>query len=583
MNLFLQTLTGVFQILPQNLKKRFWLVLVVIIITGFVDLMGLASFIPLISAISDPSILKTEKLSFIQTSFGMQTDQSILFFLFASALLFFIFRTVFIIFSNWVQSSFVARINEYLGKSKYNYYLFNSYESFIKKDVAEIVRELTVNPQHFSKFLVMSLLLITSETFVIILVICAIAVYNFKILILLSITVFPIALLFNLLVKKRMRRYGETQNELTPILYSQSTRGMHGIVDVKLRNKEEDLLNNYSTTLKSLNQLGIITSVLAIVPSKLFELATVAGLVLIFAYGAIFLDGSSEIISVVAMYAAAGYRIIPSLSKIIPAFMQLEQFNYLFGIFKIDKLESRIENITSSQVETDSIRFDTRIRIEDLSFAFSETKKPILQNLSLEVKSGEFIGLVGRTGSGKSTLIKLIAGFLIPSSGKIEIDDLELKPSNTKAWMDRISYVEQNPYLEKGSLSNNIAFLEDKVDDDKLSKSIKEASLTDFVRGRNPDEIRIEESGKNLSGGQKQRIAIARALYHNSSLIILDEATSALDQETENEINDTIKGLKGSKLTVIIVAHRISTLKHCNRIIEIKSGKAHNVSYESIK
>lgn len=583
MNLFLQTLTGVFQILPQNLKKRFWLVLVVIIITGFVDLMGLASFIPLISAISDPSILKTEKLSFIQTSFGMQTDQSILFFLFASALLFFIFRTAFIIFSNWVQSSFVARINEYLGKSKYNYYLFNSYESFIKKDVAEIVRELTVNPQHFSKFLVMSLLLITSETFVIILVICAIAVYNFKILILLSITVFPIALLFNLLVKKRMRRYGETQNELTPILYSQSTRGMHGIVDVKLRNKEEDLLNNYSTTLKSLNQLGIITSVLAIVPSKLFELATVAGLVLIFAYGAIFLDGSSEIISVVAMYAAAGYRIIPSLSKIIPAFMQLEQFNYLFGIFKIDKLESRIENITSSQVETDSIRFDTRIRIEDLSFAFSETKKPILQNLSLEIKSGEFIGLVGRTGSGKSTLIKLIAGFLIPSSGKIEIDDLELKPSNTKAWMDRISYVEQNPYLEKGSLSNNIAFLEDKVDDDKLSRSIKEASLTDFVRGRKPDEIKIEESGKNLSGGQKQRIAIARALYHNSSLIILDEATSALDQETENEINDTIKGLKGSKLTVIIVAHRISTLKHCNRIIEIKSGKAHNVSYESIK
>lgn len=583
MNLFLQTLTGVFHILPRNLKKRFWLVLIIIVITGFVDLMGLASFIPLISAIVDPSILKTEKLSFIQTNLGLHNDQYILFFLFTSALAFFVFRTAFIIYSNWVQSSFIARINEYLGQAKYNHYLFNSYESFIKKDVAEIVRELTVNPQHFSKFLVMSLLLIASETFVIILVILAIALYNLKILILLSITVFPIAFLFNIIVKKRMRRYGETQNELTPVLYSQSTRGMYGIVDVKLRNKEHNLLSNYSQTLKSLNHLSIITSVLAIIPSKLFELATVAGLVLIFAYGAIFLEGSSNVISIVAMYAAAGYRIIPSLSKIIPAFMQLEQFNYLFGIFTKDKLHSNTSELLTSNTATAEFKFDSEIRIEKLSFVFGETKKSILYDLQLEIRKGEFIGVVGRTGSGKSTLIKLIAGFLKPTSGTIAIDGIELSNTNTKAWMDNISYVEQNPYLEKGTLSNNIAFLEEQVDETKLSKAIKEASLSSFLMGRSPENIRIEEAGKNLSGGQKQRIAIARALYHNSSLIILDEATSALDQETENEINETIQGLKGSGLTVIIVAHRISTLKHCNRIIEIKSGQAHNVSYESIK
>ena len=149
--------------------------------------------------------------------------------------------------------------------------------------------------------------------------------------------------------------------------------------------------------------------------------------------------------------------------------------------------------------------------------------------------------------------------------------------------MDKISYVQQGPYLEKGSLSMNVAFLENEVNTERLQNALKAASLSNFVDLRDPDSILIEEMGKNLSGGQKQRIAIARALYHKSEIIILDEATSALDNETEQEINETIRQLKNTGVTILIIAHRVSTLKHCDQIYEIENRKTKNVLYKTLQ
>ena len=578
MKLFFLSFQKVFKLLPKVLKIKFWLLLGVILITSVIDLMGLASFIPLLSALVKPEIMQNHYVKLIGETFGIQKSDDLLLLLFLGAMLFFVFRTLFILLSNWIQNKFVMDINEHLGVQKYKEYLYSNYEDFKKKDVGEIIRELTVNPQHFARFLVYALLLITSESVVIILVIIGIGLFNFQVFVLICLTLFPVAILFSQLAKKRMRKYGEIQNELTPILLSLSSRGMHGYEDVKLRSKEKELLEGYLDTLKKLNVISLRLSVLSIVPAKLFELITVMGLVIIFAYGLFVLKDTSAIIAIIALYAAAGYRVMPSLSKIVPAFMQLEQYSYLFTIFyprQINYNEVTVE-------QKDDLSFSNAIKISNLDFKFSSSDY-ILKGLDLEIKKGEFVGFIGKTGSGKTTLIKILTGFLKPSKGSISIDGQILSQELLKTWMDKISYVQQGPYLEKGSLSMNVAFLEKEVDKERLQSALKAASLSNFIDARDPDSILIEEMGKNLSGGQKQRIAIARALYHKSEIIILDEATSALDNETEQEINEAIRQLKNTGVTILIIAHRVSTLKHCDQIYEIENRKTKNVLYKTLQ
>ena len=577
MKLFFLSFQKVFKLLPKVLKIKFWLLLGVILITSVIDLLGLASFIPLLSALVKPEIMQNHYVKLIGETFGIQKSDDLLLLLFLGAMLFFVFRTLFIVFSNWVQNKFVMDVNEHLGVQKYKEYLYSNYEDFKKRDVGEIIRELTLNPQHFARFFVYALLMITSESVVIILVIIGIGLFNYQVFVLICLTLFPVAILFSQLVKRRMRKYGEIQNELTPILHSLSSRGMHGYEDVKLRSKEKELLEGYLDTLKKLNSVTLRISVLNIVPAKLFELITVLGLVIIFAYGLFVLKDTSAIIAIIALYAAAGYRAMPSLSKIVPAFMQLEQYSYLFTIFyprQINYNEVTVE-------QKDDLSFSNAIKISNLDFKFSSSDY-ILKGLDLEIKKGEFVGFIGKTGSGKTTLIKILTGFLKPSKGSISIDGQILSQELLKTWMDKISYVQQGPYLEKGSLSMNVAFLEKEVDKERLQSALKAASLSNFIDARDPDSILIEEMGKNLSGGQKQRIAIARALYHKSEIIILDEATSALDNETEQEINETIRQLKNTGVTILIIAHRVSTLRNCDQIYEIENKKATHVLYETL-
>lgn len=547
--------------------------LLVIIATSVIDLAGLAAFIPVLSAVADPSLLEGEGiLAQLKSASQIQTNSYFLLSLFGIALGFFILRAGFIFWSHWMQNKFVFGLNEYLGTKTYQYYMNSSFEDFQKRDSAEVVRELTVNPQHFAKFLVLPLLLLITETLIIGMIVIGIAFYNIEVFLLLILTVFPVAFLFNKLVKSRMNRYGIEQNELTPQLYSHSNRGMFGYVDVKLRNKENLLISDYIKILKRLNRINLITGVLNIMPAKLFEVATISGLLVLFVYASFWADNTALILPLIALYAAAGYRVIPSLSKIVPAFMQLEQYQYLFGIFK-KPLEQQKTETESPQIKIPEVEFKQQIELKNVSFRFKAESQFLFNDFNLHIKKGEIMGFVGKSGSGKTTLVKIIAGFLEPTNGKVLIDGQPLNLKNKKGWMQQISYVQQSPYIETGSIAQNIAFLEREIDQTRLKKAIQGASLIDFLNGRDPNQVFLEENGKNLSGGQKQRIIIARALYHQAKLIILDEATSALDNETEKEITQTINGLRGSEVTILIIAHRLSTLEGVDKIVNIESLK----------
>ncbi len=567
---------------PNSIKKQFWKMQALIAITSIIDVFGLAAFIPVISAVANPSLLSSSKFFvFIKDATGIQNNNYFLLFLFSVALVFFVFRLLFVLFSQYLQNKFIFYISEYIGEKTYSYYMDMDYQKFQGMESATVVRDLTVSPNHFSRALIMSVFLINCELLMIGLIVTGIALYNFSVFLMLGLTLFPVAFLFQRVVKKRVGVFGEEQNKLTPVLYNNSNRGIFGYVDAKLLNKENSLIKDYMSVLKRLNRINVVTYTLNIIPAKLFELVTFIGLFLIFLYVVFYSNQVETLIPLIAIYAAAGYRIIPSLSKLVPSFMLLQQYEYLFETYKepLSKKTAKEKSPFSNK-----IKFQKDISLKNISFRFENEEKLFLSNFDLTILKGETIGIIGKSGSGKTTLVKLIAGLLKPSSGNIEVDSVEINESNIRSWMSNISYVQQSPYIEQGSLASNIAFLADgEIDKEKLQKCIAMASLSDFVCGQNPFDIEIKEGGKNLSGGQKQRICIARALYNNSQLLIFDEATSALDNETEREVTNAIKQLKGSGVTVVIIAHRYSTLAYTDRIVELEANSISETTYQQIE
>jgi ABC-type multidrug transport system fused ATPase/permease subunit len=199
---------------------------------------------------------------------------------------------------------------------------------------------------------------------------------------------------------------------------------------------------------------------------------------------------------------------------------------------------------------------------------------PSLSSLSIVIQQGESVGLIGSSGSGKSTLVDIILGLLPPSNGQVKVNGQDIQ-GNLRAWQDQIGYVAQSIYLTDDTLRHNVAFglPDEEIDEAAVHRAIKQAQLEEFIASQ-PDglETIVGERGIKLSGGQRQRIGIARALYHDPSVLVLDEATSALDSETEKGVMQAITALKGSK-TIIMVAHRLSTIEHCDRLYRLEQGR----------
>src|SRR5690606_23581515 len=220
-----------------------------------------------------PTLLETSTFFVaLKTFTGISEDKYFLLFLFSAALVFFVFRSLFIVYSQYLQNKFVFYVSEFIGEKTYSYYMNLDYQKFQKIDSATIVRELTLSPSHFSRFLMMPLLLINSEFLMVSIIIAGIALYNFSVFVLLCLTIFPVAFIFQKAVKKKVSFYGEEQNRQTPILYNNSNRGIFGYADAKLLNKEKSLIQDYISVLKKLNKINVATSTLNIIPAKLFEL-----------------------------------------------------------------------------------------------------------------------------------------------------------------------------------------------------------------------------------------------------------------------------------------------------------------------
>jgi ABC-type multidrug transport system fused ATPase/permease subunit len=279
----------------------------------------------------------------------------------------------------------------------------------------------------------------------------------------------------------------------------------------------------------------------------------------------------TSIVPTLGLFAAAAFRLMPSVSRVLASVQAVRYampvINTLHEELKLAAPEPAIRTTDQGR------RFYREIRLTDVAYSYPGADTPALHGLTLAIKKGESVGFIGSSGSGKSTLVDVILGLLPPSNGSVLVDGQDIQ-EQLRTWQDQIGYVPQSIYLTDDTLRRNVAFgiPDEHIDDAAVQRAIRDAQLEEFVGGLpNGVESIVGERGIRLSGGQRQRIGIARALYHDPSVLVMDEATSALDATTESGVMEAVTALRGSK-TILIVAHRLTTVGQCDRIYRLESG-----------
>lgn len=485
------------------------------------------------------------------------------------ALLFCLLAVGFILFKNVLVMG-LSRFQNYFLLSLYKRLSFSLFSSYYHRGILFISRlgstrlgyEVNYVCYAFSMSLLSPLLNMTADVLLILLVTAVLLVYAPMTVLMLYLAFFPFMLMYIFGIKRRIRYYGKKEllarREQTRIV----TEAYKGYAELEVNHAFPSLQHSFLKGLDTISFCRLKLETVYHLPLCLSELSVVIGLTLLA------LSGTGNVKALVGIFAVGAFRLLPALRESLSAWTQIQN-----SVFCLRIIKAGMEDLFSTFEEkpTAGLSFEKEIAISNLSYTYPEGKR-VLKEFDCTIRKGEYIGIRGSSGIGKSTLFNLLLGFLKPDGGEIRIDGVLLSAENRKLWHRRIGYVPQGVFILDGTLAENVVLGCCDISKEKVKRILRQVRLDEWV-----DELPLGidtllgESGARLSGGQKQRVGIARALYKEADILLLDEATSALDTATECEINEMICGLRNDYrgLTVLSIAHRESSLAFCNRIITL--------------
>jgi len=556
--------------LSTTQKKQMAGLSFLIFISALFDVFGLASILPLVKLATEPNLIfKSDVLNYFYHAGNFSTEKNFLLFIICFVFVFFLFKTIFGLFVNYLQTKFSTAVAYNITKKQFEKYFNLNYYQFSSLKSSSIIHHVINNPISYITWVVLPLIMLLSETIIVILIVGGIAIYDFKLFVFISIIIGPATWIIYKLLKNKSTHIGLEMNKIFPQSMGTLNQTIQGYIDIKLADKEDFYESKFLRLQKSYHALNMKSYLHNLIPMRANEMVALSGVILIFIYAIFLTDNTASTIVMVSLFAAAAYRLMPSLNRIISSLVYIQK-----NLGALENLNLFEGEIKISEESPETIKFNDSIHLENISFKFPNTTKNIIDDISLSIKKGEKIGIIGSSGSGKTTLINILLKFHNEYEGIIKIDDTVLTNQNLKSWRKLIGYVKQDIFLMDASIIDNITFNDSQPDQQRLKLAIEQSSLTSFITNL-PEGLntRIGERGSSLSGGQKQRLSIARSLYRNAEILIFDEATSALDNQTEQDVSDSIDALSKTQKTIIIIAHRLTTLKNCDRIYELKDGK----------
>ncbi len=558
----------ILELFNQKQKNYFFILLFLIFVVSILEMTSLAIIVPILNSFLDIETTSKESnllwfSKFIETeNFTLQTF--LLLFIF-----FFIIKTLFSIFVSWKHHNFVFGFINNLSFSLYSKYLSQNYSLYSKKNSSELLRNVLKEMDLFYLHL-QSFIQLILET-IILLGIFVFLVYLLTIPTLAIVSLsFILGSIYYFFIKKKLKSWGRNRQILEEDRIKFMQEGFSFLKEINFFKRHNFFLNRFKDKNEKFYRIYINFNFFNSLPRYVFELFTIVLIGFVFFF--LLIEGveSDEIIKILALFFAASFRIIPSVYRIFSSLQNLKYTQSAIDVLHLDSKNLSEKIISKNE---NKLKFKNKIEFSIKEFKHDNNLNFKIQNFNLEIKKNQKIGIIGRSGSGKSTVLDLFSCVITDPETSIKIDGKTISKNEYVSWQNLIGLIPQNISILNDTLKQNILFgLKDKVNDDYIRDILKISNL-DRLLSRLPSGIdyNISEKGANLSGGEIQRIGIARALIFNPDILIFDEATSALDTFTENEILKDINLLPDK--TILMISHRMNSLKYCDKIYLIENGR----------
>jgi ATP-binding cassette, subfamily B, bacterial PglK len=573
----MQTLKKLLFLLSSKERKRAGLLLIMISIMAFLDMIGVAFILPFIAVISNPSLIETNFFlnTMFQASsiFGVETKRQ---FFFSLGVLLFLLLLISISFravTSYVQIRFVLMREHSIGKRFVEGYLNQPYSWFLSCNSADLGKNILSEVTSLAISGISPFIELISKGMIAMALITLLIIVDPKLALFVGLYLGGAYLCIFYIVRNYLNRSGKERFINNRLRFTVVSEAFGAAKEIKVGGLEKIFIKNFSNSSQIFASTQASAKVIALLPRFILEAIAFAGILLIILY-VIKKEGDfNSALPIVSLYVFAGYRLMPALQQIYSSFTALT-----FVGPSLNKLYDELKNLElfDENQEQDILSFHKNITLKNINYRYPGAAGLALKNINLTISKKSIVGLVGTTGSGKTTIVDIILGLLEPEKGTLEVDGIHITKKNTRSWQRSIGYVPQHIYLSDSTVAANIAFgvEPNDINQDMVERCAKIANLDDFIVHELPKKYQtiIGERGVRLSGGQRQRIGIARALYHSPQVLILDEATSALDNQTEQVVMNAVNNL-GKDITIILIAHRLNTVKKCDIIFKFEKGQ----------
>lgn len=567
-------LKQVFLIMKGEIKRKLLWLLFINSVSALLGLMGIAAIMPFVSLVANPELAINHPLfSFLYKHFGAGSFNLFMIYMGVAILILFLLSNAALVLNTWNNIRFSKKISAELSSRLMRSYLDRCYEFFLSRNSSELVKNMQIETQRVVQKIINPGILVISRGIASLALSLLLIIMSPGIAFVIIAFIGLVYALIYVLMRKKMGKAGRIISESSRESFRAAQEAFGGIKDIKLSGKENYYQESYQKAVQRYEKAMGFVETFRQMPKYILETLAFGGmLALVIALFA--LTGQiGNALSLLTLYAFALYRLLPSFEAIFRSLAEIKA-----NLPALDILSHDMRDADSSQRihPENEIALRHELSLARVSFTYENAQTPSLHNISLSINARSTVAFVGATGCGKTTLADLILGLLKPREGEILVDNVVLDETNIKSWQRNIGYVPQEIYLSDTTLARNIAFGVDekKLDREAVKKAARIANISDFIENELPlgYETMAGERGVRMSGGQRQRIGIARALYHNPELLVFDEATSALDNLTEEAVMEAIDRLMGTK-TIILIAHRLSTVKKCDRIFYMEKGR----------
>lgn len=576
-------------------RQKLPLLLVFLAISSITETFGIGLLGPFFAIATDPS--KIQSIGFLKTiyqAFSLGSEEAFITLLGCFIVIVFGVKAILYFFSKYYILRFSHMHSRSVVSRLYKSYLYSHYNFFVQKNSADLTKNIMVETQQFHHSVLIPLLYSISNISILILLIVLMASSNLPFLLVTMAALLPVLIFVNAM-KGKLEKWGKIFSQSQQQVIQTLNHGLGSLKETRIIGCEPYFEKQMAENTYLASHMISLLQSFGMLPRILIEASLVVFIVSYISISQMWFGANSEsLIASMSIFAVAAIRLLPAASQVSNMFGSLQSAKYSVNVLYEDLKESDRQLNPLSQhsalspnkhvdishkkhpiQETlkETLSFENHIQLHSTSYRYSENLEPAINGISLNIKKGESVALIGKSGAGKTTLVDLILGLLSPQTGDITVDGVSIY-DHLRGWQNLLGYIPQSIFLLDDTIERNIAFgvPDHLIDHKKLSEVIASAQLAEWI-DQLPDGLnaRVGERGVMLSGGQRQRIGIARALYHEREILILDEATSALDNETEQRVSEAISFLAGQK-TIIMIAHRLSTVKHCDRVFLLERG-----------